>query len=266
MTTTHQSVPIRFLLAACLLIGSAETACAQSDPPGKPKKEMNVDMPDETEETDLVDPGQLQLETAVLINRYRNGATSVIGQGLLRYGLSRRVELRAIAEDGRQRDRYLENTVQATEPLALGGKVVLLKDRGAFPDITFVGYLKLPLTARSRSQNAYWSPIVLLAFQHKLAGEKIKLEYNAGAQQEPFGATWSWLGNASVHYRLTQSLEAFGEYYAQYSRAESPMHNLGGGLALEVGEQVEIYVSGGSTIDNPDRNYFFASGLALRTR
>lgn len=254
-----------FLLFLLLLL-SGRPLLAQERSSAPPKKEMNVDMPDETEETDLVDPGQLQLETALLYNRYSGRSPSLIGQALLRYGLSERIELRAIAEDGLRRDQYLTETVQATAPLALGTKVVLLKDKPVLPDITFVGYVKLPFTSRSREERLYWSPIFLLAFQHKFAGEKVKLEYNAGIQQESFSSSWQWLGNVSMHCKLSRSLEAFAEYYAQYSPQEAPLHNLGGGLALEIGERMEAYASGGSTIATTDRNYFFAAGLAVRTR
>jgi hypothetical protein len=238
---------------------------AQSDAGKKPKTEMNVDMPDETEETDIVDPGQIQLETAILYNRFSEGDPAIIGQALLRAGLSKTVELRMIAEDGKSRDRYLSETVQATQPLALGTKIVLVKDKRIIPDITLVGYLKIPATSRSAEQSAYWSPIALLAFQHAFAAEKIKLEYNIGAQQEAFSNEWVWLGNASLHYKLTTSLEGFFEYYAQFTSAEAPNHNLGGGLALEIGNRLEVYISGGHTINQPDYNYFLAGGIAIRT-
>ncbi len=246
----------------CWLAGA--TSAQQVLPPAS-KKEMNVDMPDETEETDLVADGQFQLETAVLYNAYYQGKPSVVGQSLLRYGLTERVEIRALAEDGQQRDRYLSETVQATYPIALGTKIALLKNKRMLPDVTFVAYLKLPFTARSHNQEAYWSPLGLLAFQHKFASEKIKLEYNAGLQQEAFRRQWQGLGNASLHYKLTNDLEAFAEYYAQYSPREAPMHNLGGGLALQIGHQMEVYVAGGSAINTPESNHFFSGGIAVRT-
>lgn len=256
-----------FFLTVLLTSLSAAPSRAQDGTPDPPKKktEMNVDMPDETEETDLVDRGQVQLETAVLCNRFRDGKPSVIGQALLRYGLSDRVEVRALLEDGRRRDQYLTETVQSTYPLAVGTKIVLLKDKPVLPDITFVGYVKLPATSRSREQAAYWSPIALLAFQHQFAGDKIKLEYNAGVQQDAFDTDWQELVNASFHYKLTQRLEAFAEYYAQFNRGEEPQHNLGGGLALEIGNRVEVYVSGGSTLRYEAANQFVAGGIAFRT-
>lgn len=244
------------------------TATAQHEQQAPPQKavltEMNVDMPDETVETDLVEPGQLQAEAAFLYNRFRQASHARIGQLLLRYGVSKRLELRALAEDGCQRDRYMEETVQSTYPLAIGAKLVLLKDHGPLlPDLTLVATLKLPFTSRSGEQAAYWSPIFLLAFQNKL-GENWKLEYNAGLQQEAYSTDWLWLANASLHRKIAKPLEVFAEYYAQYAPGEAPQHNLGGGLAWQLSNHTEVYVSGGSTIDYAEHNHFFSGGIAFR--
>jgi len=225
---------------------------------------MNVDMPDETVETDVVEKGQFQLESAFLYNRFKEKPNAKIGQLLLRYGVTKRVELRLLAEDGQERDRYMEETVQSNYPLALGAKVVLLKDHEWLPDITLASLVKLPFTSRSKDQSAYWSPVFLLAFQNKLS-EKWKLEYNAGIQQEVYSADWVWLANGSLHYKIVDPLEAFVEYYAQYKAGELPQHNVGGGFAYQLGNQVEFYVSGGSTVNYDEYNYFFSGGIAFRT-
>lgn len=230
----------------------------------KEPTEMNVDMPDETVETDIVDLEQWQVESALLYNRFKDKPNAVVGQVMVRYGLNKRLELRALAEDGHQRDRYMEETVQSNAPLAIGLKLVVLKDHGMLPDITLVSSLKLPFTSRSSDQKIYWSPLYLLAFQNKF-GEKWKLEYNGGIQQELYSNQWVWLVNASLHYKVTRPLELFMEYYAQYQVKALPQHNLGGGLAYQIGELAEVYVSGGSTIDYGDYNYFFSGGIAFRS-
>ncbi len=254
---------LRYSICTALFLLGMLTVKAQTGEQPRQTKEMNVDMPDETEETDLVDKGQLQLETAVLFNEYKEQANSVVFQGMLRYGLSKRIEVRMIAEDGKNRDTYLEETVQSTSPLAVGTKIALLKDHGWLPDMTFVAYIKLPFTSRKREQQSYWSPIFLLAFQEKL-GDKFKLEYNAGIQQEAFSADWVWLANASAHYKIADPFEIFVEYYAQYQPAEDPKHNLGGGLAYQINDMFEVYAACGSTIDHEDYNRFVSGGIALR--
>jgi hypothetical protein len=246
------------------LVSATQGFGQQQEKKEKPaEEEMNVDMPDETQETDVVEKGQWQLETGFLLNRYQNEPNSFIGQGLLRYGVHKNIELKLLIEEGHGRDRYMEKTVQSTYPLALGTKIVLLKDKKALPDVTFVSFLKLPFTSQSSENKAYWSPLFLLAFQNKF-GEKFKLEYNVGIQQEAYSSEWFWLVNASVHYKVFEKLEIFTEYYAQYINRQAPQHNVGGGLAYQAGRSVEFYLSGGGTLDSDESNHFFNGGIAFR--
>jgi hypothetical protein len=254
-----------FTLLLLTILASARPAFSQNDTASKKAEtEMNVDLPDETQETDLVDKGQVQMETSFLYNRYTVNPTSVLGQGLLRYGLLSRVELRLLIEDGRQRDKYMEETTQSTYPLAAGTKVALLKDVKGLPDITFVGYLKLPFTSRSKEQKAYWSPMALLAFQNKFGGDKWKLEYNIGGQQEAYSTSWFMVVNASLHYKLLEKLELYTEYYSQYQPGSGPQHNIGGGAAYEIGHAIEVYASAGGSILRSPANHYFQSGVAFR--
>lgn len=226
---------------------------------------MDVDLPDETQETDLLEKGQIQLETALLYNRYKDGGrSSVIGQGLLRYGLLNRVELRLLVEDGRERDKYIKETVQSTSPLAMGTKIALVKEVKGLPDITLVSFLKLPFTSRSNTQKAYWLPIIIAAFQNKFGGNRWKLEYNIGAQQEAYSTDWVAIANGSVHYKIFQQLELFTEYYAQYRPGKQPQHNIGGGVAYELGDMWEVYFSTGSAVYSDNPNHYFDSGIAFR--
>src|SRR5690349_6969943 len=126
MTHNSKNTRRRLLLLVSVIALTTFNARGQEVIPPK-KTEMNVDMPDETEETDLLEKGQFQLETAFLHNGYQKGSSSNIGQAMLRYGLAKPVELRLLIEDGDMRDKYLDETVQSTYPLALGTKVTLVK-------------------------------------------------------------------------------------------------------------------------------------------
>jgi len=215
----------------------------------------------DAEETDR--HSKTNLLKTILYNRYKHAPSSLIGQALLRYGIAERLELRFLVEDGRQRDQYISETVQSIYPLALGTKIALLKDVKGLPNITLVSYLKLPFTSRSSEQKIYWSPSVLLAFEHKI-GDKFKLEYNVGAQQDAYDTDWEMLGNLALHYKLTQKLELATEYYARYQPGENPSHNIGGSISYEIGNALEVYLSGGSTLYTEEQNHFFNGGVAFR--
>ncbi len=229
----------------------------------KKLKEMEVDMPDETQETDLIEKGHWQIETAYLHNIYKEGNPSSVGQGLFRYGVSKHLELRLLIEAGSELERYIEETVQSTYPAAASAKILLVKDNKYLPDITLVSYLQLPIYKASKDKKAYWSPSFLLAFQNKL-GSKWKLEYNAGIQQEAYSTQWAWIGNASLHYKLTDQLEIFTEYFAQYQSGENPQHNVGGGLAYQLNNNIEFFAMAGGTVDYAESNHYYNGGIAFR--
>jgi hypothetical protein len=252
-----------FTLIVVLILSMGFAFSQQADTKKKQESEMSIDLPDETEETALVEKGQIQLETSLLYNRYRKAPSSLIGQALLRYGISKRLEIRFLVEDGRQRDQYIKETVQSIYPLAVGAKFSVLKDVKGLPDITLISYLKLPFSSRSSEQKAYWSPNFIVAFLHQF-GEKFKLEYNIGVQQDAYDTDWEALANVALHYKLTQNLELATEYYARYQPGENPFHNIGGSLSYQIGNNIEVYVSTGTTIRYEDQNHFFNSGIAFR--
>lgn len=248
-----------------LLCASANLALAQ-DSLKVPEPEIDVVLCDQTEDPGVLDKGCGQVEAGVLYNTYRSLPESMIGQLMLRFGLSGNCELRMLAEDGKGRDRYMEETVQSVAPLALGAKLVLVDDHPWLPDLSLLGYLKLPFTSRSREQTAYWSPMLLLAFQHGKDDSKWKLCYNIGLQQEVYGKDWAGLGNLSVHYSVSDRLETFAEYFAQFQQGELPQHNLCGGFSCQLCKTIAVYLSGGSTVYYEHSNRFLTAGIAALLR
>lgn len=251
------------LFTICILFAKHSLSQQQTDTTKKEESEMNVDLPEQTEGTELVDKGRWQLGTGILYNRYKENPSSLIGRGLLRYGVSKRFELRLLVEDGKERDTYIEETVQSIYPLAVSAKLSLLKDVKGLPDITLITYLKLPFTSHSSEQKAYWSPTFIIAFTNELS-DKWKLVYNAGAKQDAYGTEWQVLGNVALHYKLTQKLEIAAEYYAAYQPGENPSHNVGGSISYQVGRDITLYVNAGGTVFYDDQNHFFETGFAFR--
>ena len=229
------------------------------------QEEFNISIADKTEETGLLKRGQWQLEGGYLFNAYREGPSSDIGQLFIRYGLTKHVEVRVMTEQGHGRDRYIEETVQSNYPLSAGIKIKLLKNHRVLPDMTLVGYLHLPFTAHNKMQSLYWSPIVFMAFQHRLS-DKWSIDYNLGGQQEAYGTTWLGICNGSVHYKITNDLETFAEYFAQYEPGETPQHNLGAGLTYSISKSIATYLAGGHSIFDHDYKYFISVGAAVKFR
>lgn len=230
---------------------------------GQNQSEFNISVADKTEEPALLLQNEWQLETGFLHNSYDDAPASEIAQMFLRHSVSDKIELRMLIEDGKGRDRYISKTVQATYPLAIGAKIKIQENHPQLPDMTVVGYLQLPFTAHNKAQSGYWSPMIFMAFQHQL-NDKWSLSYNAGGQQEAFGTSWSGIFNGALHYKITEKLEVFSEYFAQYEPHATPQHNIGGGATWKLSEHFAVYIAAGSSINAEQGNHFYTGGLAIK--
>jgi hypothetical protein len=226
------------------------------------EKEMNPDRPDQTEEVHPVPKGKFMLETGVLINQFDSGRNANIIKTMLRYGLMKGVELGFLMEQGRDRNRYIEETVQSTYPLALRLKLALLEKHQWLPDITLVTYWQIPVSKNDKGEHAQNSFSMLLAFLNEFS-DKWKLEYNAGFQQEAFSKDIAWQVYTSIHYKLTEKLESFVGSYSQFQNHEQPFHNLDIGLGFKLKENLQLDIAGGTSVDHPENNKFVTVGFSV---
>jgi hypothetical protein len=226
------------------------------------ENEMNADRPDQTEETYLVDKRQLQIETGLLYNKFDTGHSALITRTLVRYGISKKWELGLLVEQGRERDRYIKETVQSTYPLAVRLKAAVLENHSWLPDITLIAYLQLPYTSLNTQEGWRRSPSLMAAFLHEV-GADWKIEYNAGFQQEAFGADIMWQVNGSVHYKLTRKAEIFGGYFSQLQSHEAPFHNLDAGINYKIKENMQVDIAVGSSILYDQPNRFLTAGFSI---
>ena len=225
--------------------------------------ELNPDRPDQTEEVHLVPRGRLQLEAGVMSNRFDTGRNALVVRMMLRYGIMKGVEIGLLAEEGRERNRYIDETVQSTYPLALRLKVALLEKHEWLPDMSLISYVQLPGAKNDKGEHAKTSIAALLAFLHELS-DKWKLEYNAGFQQEAFSSELGWLLNTSLHYKVTEKLEAFGGSYSQFQREEKPFHNVDIGIGYLLRKNLQVDIAAGTSVNRDAGNQFLTAGFSYR--
>jgi hypothetical protein len=226
------------------------------------EEEMNTDRPDQTEETHVVNKGQFQLETGLLYNDFDTGRNAFINRTVIRYGISKKWEVGLLLEQGQERDRYIEETVQSTYPLAIRIKTAVLENHTWLPDITLIAYLQLPYTSLHTKGGWRTSPSIMAAFLHEV-GTNWKIEYNAGFQQEAFSTYVNWLVNGSIHYELMKKAELFAGYFSQFRAHEDPFHNIDVGLSYKIKENIQIDLAGGSSILSDERNQFLTAGISI---
>jgi len=222
---------------------------------------INTDRPDQTDGATIIDQKPLQVETEFYYNRFNSGETALISSSLLRYGVSKRIEARLLVEQGQERDLFISETTQGQYPLALSTKISLLKDKGALPDVAFIGYLHIPVTSRKGSYG-YWSPMFTLVFEKEF--DKLTATVNGSYKQEAFEHEWIWQVSGDLKYELSERLSVFGEYFAQYAPTDAPLHNADGGLLFYLSNDWMVHAAFGHTLFTKESNYFGNAGLAFR--
>lgn len=234
-------------------------------------EELSTDRPDQSEAPKLVPKGSFQIEAGAVATRFREEdksgeQTALTGVMFLRYGLLKRLELRAVVEEGRLRDRFIQETTQGLYPLALGAKVALIEEqKGLLPEASLIGYINLPFLARADSQRGLYSPAIIAAFENKFL-RKWEVEYNVGWKQDAFDTDYEWMGSLSLHYEVSDKLKLFTEYFAHYPPNEPALHNIDGGLMYLLKDNIQIDFALGSSIkaQAENSNYFGAIGFSAR--
>lgn len=224
---------------------------------------LSTDRPDQTDGTNMLRPKEFQVETELYHNTFNEGRAAIISSTLLRYGLLKNVELRMLVEEGRERDKFIEETAQGLFPFALSAKISLLKEHPVLPDIAFITYFKMPLTRRT-SEDVYWSPLFMLAFEKEL--NKVTLAANSGIRQATFGTNWLWQASTEVKYEISDRVEVYSEYFAQYARTEKPNNNIDGGLLVYLNNNWMVHAAYGTKIFTHKPNHFVNTGVAVRIK
>lgn len=113
---------------------------------------IKTDRPDQTDGTEIIGKGKLQVETELYYNWFKEGRAAIISSTLIRHGVTKNIELRLLAEDGRERDRFIEETAQGLYPLAMGTKIAIIQNKKSIPDVSLINYIKLPFTSKTNSK------------------------------------------------------------------------------------------------------------------
>jgi len=244
---------MKFLLA--LLCTGLSFAYAQDS------LNIKIDRPDQTDGTETVKQGKLQVEAEGYYNRFKNNEAAIISSTLLRYGLSKNLELRLLAEEGKNRDIFIEETAQGQYPLAIGAKLAVLKNE-ALLMLSLIGYIKLPFTSRTKQQQSYWSGTLLIAIERDI--NKLTLVANGGYHQNAYAATGVWQTSFNAKYAFTNRLEGYTEYFSQFDALQHPSHNADAGLVFFISHHLATHIAYGSSIFTHNYNRFVNTGLSFQ--
>jgi hypothetical protein len=270
----------RFWVGATLVLFLASAAGAQED------ADLVTDRPDQTESPIVIPAGTLQVEVGgQFVSAGDDGCDGrdgcdridlLSGPGtLLRYGLSKRFELRFawpgwIESEARSAGRTL--TASGTGDPEIGVKASLLaRERGDGFDLALLGHASVPV-----GSNAFSSPRVdpslRISGAHEL-GTRAGLGWNVGCEWASFEAggdthTLSrYLYTASVGFDLAPRWGVFVEIFGDFpaSDPERELHSFDAGVTWLVRPRVQIDLAAGVGLNAAADDYFIGAGLSFRT-
>ncbi len=243
-----------------------------SEPP-----EMATDRPDQTETSNTVPPGYVQLEVGFTHaqNRQREDSESDSAlESLMRIGLMKDLELR-LGHSGytwQQEEDELGETVRSSGAgdSEIGFKYRLWEETGARPEAAFIAMLGLPTGERGFSSERL-DPSYRFSFAHTLT-ERLSLGYNLGMvwASEPDGlgdvhTVSMFQYTATLGYDVTDRLGAFIEVFGDCPfNTGRPAHLIDGGLTYGLRENLQLDCATGFGLTDAADDWFISVGISYR--
>ncbi len=233
------------------------------------KDEMETDRPSLSLTPTTVLKNRFQLEAGFQKQHDKtNGQHTdeyVYPLALLRYGLTKKLELRVIIEEegDYEYNPTKQKVASGIEPVQVGFKYNLFEEKGALPKTAIIARAAFPKFASPDFKSDYVAPAFRLAMQNSLS-KKIQLQYNAGVEWEPEDVHANYLLTLSPQLVLSNQLQVFAEISSQFSSEEGPDHRWDAGLLYKVTRNLQFDISGGLGITKSAPDNFIEVGVSFR--
>jgi hypothetical protein len=243
----------------------------------QPPDDIGTDRPDQTESTDILQPGYVQIETGVEFSKYTLDfpmfSTATINQtsfpGLIRIGVFPNMELRIAPEYYIQEDKIdilnsnlsFTNRISGFLPLSLGTKIKIVDESKYIPAMSFLFHVDIPKLASENLKAENPTPEVRFAFSKTLS-DRFSFGVNLGASFSIDYEQTVGIYTASLAADLIEKLGGFIELYG--FMADHTSAHIDGGFTYRILKnlQVDLYAGTGLTEDTPD--FTFGGGLSVR--
>lgn len=230
-----------------------------------------TDRPDQTESAQTIRPGRLQIETGFVFQndependpQIKKTETYNLATTLLRFGLTKRIELRAGSQmthlvQDTQADKKTETGING---LYVGTKIKLFKENGFLPDGAVLISADLPVGNKTLVADKT-EPKLLFSASHTL-NDRLGFSYNLGTSVSD-GDVYNFIYTASVGAAFSPELGAFVEIYG--NKPENVKGNvlIDFGLTFLMKRNLQFDISGGKAFNEEAPDWFANFGFAVR--
>lgn len=231
--------------------------------------DMETDRPDQTEASNLVPPGWIQVETG-----FSTESTPVTDFGLdeqeqvllypsvlLRYGLLPSWELRLQVE--MQEYRYAGQKVRGLNPIAIGTKIAVCKEEGLRPEVAFIGHITLPYVGNEEFRPEFIAPDFRFSASHTLA-DNLSLGYNLGLEWNGTSALSTGIYTLVLGADIFSDVGMFVELFGEFPELGSSAHNLHSGFTWSPLSDLQFDTSLALGLNEAAPDYIAGAGISFR--
>lgn len=270
---SQSAFALSFLLSPLLVVVGSEAAAAQNDP-----GELITDRPDQTESTETVAPGFVQIELGSTYRREDGDGARIesisVPETLARIGIAERFELR-VGWDGlifaQLEAPGLDLDDEGSGDASLGFKVELRGGAGGGPAIALLAETSLPVGDDGFTSDEY-DPSVRLSVAHDLS-ERLSLGWNVGAalatEDDGRGgettlatAFYTLALGISLSERTGAFIEVFGDL--PISAPGGPANSLDGGFTWLLRPNLQLDAAAGIGLSDAAEDFFAGLGVTVR--
>jgi hypothetical protein len=224
--------------------------------------EIVTDRPDQTESSLTVPLHAFQLESGGVMLFDRSG-DAIYGGVLLRYGLFEGFELRLAGAYGKYEED--EGSTTGLNPVEIGFKSYITRQKGALPEVSFIGALLLPGIASSGLDIKNPAPVFKFALSSEIT-DNFSIGCNTGGIWNGDDAVPVWFYTFVASFSITEKIGFYAEPYGYYSRGALPVNMINGGFTYKITPLVQADISGGFGLNDPSPDGFLSVGFSFMTK
>jgi hypothetical protein len=186
---------------------------------------------------------------------------------LFRYGVFDNFELRLVLNiadvNFSPNDGSPDTSFRGFVPIGIGAKIYITEQKGAIPEISFLGTVTIPNTGSKDFDIFNMASDFRFALGWGLS-DRVSIGGNFGAQWNTIVPGGSGFYSAVVGFGIYKPVSGFIEVYGWLPEGNLPDHRMDAGLTFKVRRNLQLDVSGGVGLSEISPDYFVNAGVAWR--
>ena len=223
---------------------------------------IQTDRPDQTECPFIVPKNHFQMESGFNYEKVNIDEQNFFYPSTLwKFGINNNLELRLITE--LNSNKFNEVITTGVNPVKIGFKTNLWKQKGVFPLTSFIGHLSIPNSATNQFKTSFVAPDFRFTMQHTL-NNTISIAYNLGAEWDGENANPSYIYTLTSGFSLTNKIGIYFELYGFTHNKKQNEHRADGGITYNLRKNILLDVSGGFGLSKNAPNHYVSLGFSVR--